>query len=101
MFGGKIKLKFFAVLYNLLSQFNVGSITLLSDLFKQNRAQRGVQLFSNILQQYRSSKLDSIFKSSQEIRVRKLNHKEFPLLFHTFDPLVGLPLWVYTKRPSS
>jgi uncharacterized YccA/Bax inhibitor family protein len=50
VFCGKIKPEFLAVFYHLLSQLDIGGISLLNDFFKQNRAQRGVQFLSNILQ---------------------------------------------------
>lgn len=41
---------------------------------------------------YRLAKLDAVFQSTDEVRIRKLHHLEGIVLLHVPDPLVGLTL---------
>lgn len=44
---------------------------------------------------YWLTKLDAVFKGTDEVRVRELDYLEGIVLFHVANPLIGLSLRIY------
>lgn len=88
--SGDIEPEVHTELYHILSQPHVVDATLLECLLQQQWFQERVQFFSNILEENRSSKLDTVLQGSSIVRVREFDHRQLVWAFHVLNPLVGL-----------
>jgi hypothetical protein len=86
-----------------VSQLDVVTCTLLSQILQEDWFERGVELLSNVFDQHPSTKRNGDFQVLEETSVRELIHgKTVSIGFtHVLNELVSLCLRVNHERPSS
>jgi hypothetical protein len=73
---------------------------LLEGLLEQDRLERGVELFAEVLENDGLAEPDRVLERAEEVLVTHLDDLERAILLHVLGPLVRLPLRVDHQRPS-
>jgi hypothetical protein len=98
--GGHVEVEILGVNEDILSHFKVGSCAFLVGLLQQNRSQSRSDFCSEIFDEDWRSKLDAIFKISDEVIVGQFDDFQLSVGFLFFEPFVALSLRIDHERPS-
>ena len=83
-----------------LAQLDAHHAAGFEQLLQQQRLQRRVQLLLDVLKEHGETELDGVFKRSEVVAVRELDHLDVVLALHVLDPLVRLTLRIDHQRPA-